>query len=833
MKLKSSFKLPAMVLGLSVVLLSAILVTANEDCNYQLTCDDCIKASARCFWCADGNFDDENMPKGRCSSSKDNCPSDAYISTQSSIEPEGDSDEKTLELRDDEAFTFTVQVESQPKLPYEMYFLMDGSRSMLAALDSVKTNSKELARRVTEAWDRSKVGLGLFNDKEAIPFTFVNLTTTKLVKNIPEFEFPFWKMTSGLIQASALSKFNEDIDGITIKKLNDEDNDPEAQIDVIGQAVACKKNLNFEEGKDTRHLIFLVTDSPFWAAGDGRFGGIIQPPDGKCRGSSEQEQSAASILYDYPSVGFLKKQLQQSMSYLVASVTNNEYEQESAFIRSYAKINNNVYTALQNAIPLLAEYVSNTYNSNPNKDDSSSSEMNPLDVEKVMTTLDQISKRVSLVASGDTENFRIKTFIEKGKCPGEGNERLDSAGDVIACSNVPEGEEVPVSISIKVKDGVKLESNKEYKIRFNLPGVHPSKDLLSVTVKHLVAQCEGCEKFDDITLAADDKICNDGKLVCGKCECDKGYHGLRCDCEEEKGVRDPAAGQTLDEGCVGSTMPDKACNGNGVCFCGWCECLDNSFGNHFVGKTCGCDPDSCPKDDDGETCYGRGACICDETNNQMNCECEADDYNPDTNCQCKREKVCMDPSFNDGSICNGRSLGCMCDGSCDCQFGFEGDFCEFCNDPQCKVELCSSDRYTHAALCKLGIYTGNKCQFQEKFNFTELSDETWEKCEVEYDDCRYEFHVNMASILEIRVAPEPVFCDEPIPPWIIVLVVVIAVLIFGLIFIIGWKAYVVYQEKKEYKAFMKAQQGGMVSKGDNPFYREAEQNFQNPNYKGN
>ena len=30
MKLKSSFKLPAMVLGLSVVLLSAILVTANE-----------------------------------------------------------------------------------------------------------------------------------------------------------------------------------------------------------------------------------------------------------------------------------------------------------------------------------------------------------------------------------------------------------------------------------------------------------------------------------------------------------------------------------------------------------------------------------------------------------------------------------------------------------------------------------------------------------------------------------------------------------------------------------------------------------------------------------
>ena len=65
-----------------------------------------------------------------------------------------------------------------------MYFLMDASRSMLRALDSVKVNSKELAKKVTETWKNSIVGLGLFNDKEAIPFTFVNLTASKLVDNI-------------------------------------------------------------------------------------------------------------------------------------------------------------------------------------------------------------------------------------------------------------------------------------------------------------------------------------------------------------------------------------------------------------------------------------------------------------------------------------------------------------------------------------------------------------------------------------------------------------------------------------------------------------------------
>ena len=54
--------------------------------------------------------------------------------------------------------------------------------------------------------------------------------------------------------------------------------------------------------------------------------GIITPPTEECRGTTDAEQSAASILYDYPSVGFLKYLLELKRVYLVASVTNDVYE---------------------------------------------------------------------------------------------------------------------------------------------------------------------------------------------------------------------------------------------------------------------------------------------------------------------------------------------------------------------------------------------------------------------------------------------------------------------------------------------------------------------------
>ena len=85
--------------------------------------------------------------------------------------------------------------------------------------------------------------------------------------------------------------------------------------------------------------------------------------------------------------------------------------------------------------------------------------------------LDEISKRVSLVASGDVDKFRIKTFIDHGGCPTLADEQKNMQGEVVACNNVTRDHPgITVQIQIKVKDKVELESSKEYTINFNLPG---------------------------------------------------------------------------------------------------------------------------------------------------------------------------------------------------------------------------------------------------------------------------------------------------------------------------------------------------------------------------
>ena len=96
-------------------------------------------------------------------------------------------------------------------------------------------------------------------------------------------------------------------------------------------------------------------------------------------------------------------------------------------------------------------------------------------VSDVMDKLDQISKRVSLVASGtDTRDFVINFHIEKGSCPKGSVEKVNSDDKIIACENVAEGDKVPINVIIKQKEGVELSGPKEFYL--NLPGNHAVND---------------------------------------------------------------------------------------------------------------------------------------------------------------------------------------------------------------------------------------------------------------------------------------------------------------------------------------------------------------------
>lgn len=83
------------------------------------------------------------------------------------------------------------------------------------------------------------------------------------------------------------------------------------------------------------------------------------------------------------------------------------------------------------------------------------------------------------------------------------------------------------------------------------------------------------------------------------------------------------------------------CAGRGTCLCGICQCDPG-----FFGQACECDERDCTNQDSGLICSGRGSCGCDGR-----CTCNVEPvsqlpYNGDLNlCECTpNTQNCRDPS---------------------------------------------------------------------------------------------------------------------------------------------------------------------------------------------
>lgn len=100
-----------------------------------------------------------------------------------------------------------------------------------------------------------------------------------------------------------------------------------------------------------------------------------------------------------------------------------------------------------------------------------------------------------------------------------------------------------------------------------------------------------------------------GEEICGICECDQGYSGLRCECNEQN-----ASVTTNSKSCIQPTAQNQYedCSGRGICQCGVCHCHPRaSVKEHVWGKYCECDDYSCPFADQ-QICSGpdHGDCHC-------------------------------------------------------------------------------------------------------------------------------------------------------------------------------------------------------------------------------
>lgn len=79
----------------------------------------------------------------------------------------------------------------------------------------------------------------------------------------------------------------------------------EANLEALLQVMVCTDTIKW--GKDSVHLIILITDGGFHIAGDGKLAGIIKPNDGQCHTSIETNEYTHGLLQDYPSIGQINR----------------------------------------------------------------------------------------------------------------------------------------------------------------------------------------------------------------------------------------------------------------------------------------------------------------------------------------------------------------------------------------------------------------------------------------------------------------------------------------------------------------------------------------------
>ncbi|KAL0600271.1 Integrin beta-5 [Plecturocebus cupreus] len=78
-----------------------------------------------------------------------------------------------------------------------------------------------------------------------------------------------------------------------------------------------------------------------------------------------------------------------------------------------------------------------------------------------------------------------------------------------------------------------------------------------------------------------------GTYVCGLCECNPGYLGTRCECQDGEN-------QSVYQNLCREAEGKPLCSGRGECSCNQCSCFESEFGKIY-GTFCECDNFSCAR----------------------------------------------------------------------------------------------------------------------------------------------------------------------------------------------------------------------------------------------
>ncbi|KAL5496290.1 hypothetical protein EMCRGX_G012541 [Ephydatia muelleri] len=226
-----------------------------------------------------------------------------------------------------DSLTVSVNVESLPNAPLDLYILMDLSDSMAAPLATVKSISQLIAQQVSSITTNVRIGFGAFNDKPIYPYSPQTPAGCLPGRDAPDCS----DRRAGTRQYSFLhlANFTSNFSVPNVFVTTNLDL-PESSFDALVQVLACEQELGWRnrsvEGPERglQRLVLLITDNQPHLAGDGRLAGIYQPNDGRCHvrpyNSSVGYLDTApgiliynedSLLYDYPSVGLVASLLKK------------------------------------------------------------------------------------------------------------------------------------------------------------------------------------------------------------------------------------------------------------------------------------------------------------------------------------------------------------------------------------------------------------------------------------------------------------------------------------------------------------------------------------------